>query len=242
MKKLLLILLSLIMCISAFASCDTETDNSSDASALGEIESDGISRNESENVSETSTDESDSEIPKNIKYYDGDYDSKITESLPISVSGITSGGQSVVDENSPSDLYCYVGFHDELSEDDISFLEKSGVIFAKAEGNVFVKGNESFPIKDDMTEEEKLGAIRKNCEAMFENIDTSQYTDDEIKYLYDCFAVSAVGYVNISAHRAVANANKTYSVSLRPAEDDRERYLMLIDSYRKIQSEKKEID
>ncbi len=236
MKRTLSLFLSLIMSISVFASCDTDTENSGDASA--ESKNEEISQNVSESVSDNSTDESGSEIPKNVKYYDGDYDMKITESLPISVSGITTDGKPVIDENSPSDLYCYVGFHDELSEDDISFLEKSGVIFAKAEGNVFVKGNESFPINDDMTEEEKLGAMRKNCEATFENVDMSQYTDDEIKYLYDCFAVSAVGYVNISAHRAVANAKKTYSVSLRPSEDDRERYLKLIDSYRKNQSQK----
>ncbi|MBR4278553.1 MAG: hypothetical protein IKT34_00105, partial [Clostridia bacterium] len=55
MKKLLLILLSLIMCISVFASCDTETDNSSDASAESNSESSVGITESSTNVSDTSS-------------------------------------------------------------------------------------------------------------------------------------------------------------------------------------------
>ena len=76
MKKLLLILLSLIMCISAFASCDTETDNSSDAStesnSESSVEETENNSDESENVSvnedSSISDESENPYISNLPY------------------------------------------------------------------------------------------------------------------------------------------------------------------------------
>lgn len=249
MKNLLLILLSLLLCVSVFVSCDKGTEESSaipesrEESGQSVAESDDVT---SETVPEDSSEEPEPEIPTNVKYQEpvenGGGNNVIVD-LPLSAGtgGFSSGTHPITSSDDPEDLYYYVGFYDELDEEDIKFLKSVGVIFTNEEGNVFIKGNEVFPIDEDMTEEELNSAIRKNFEVMFKDVDMSQYTEDELKSLYYSYRLSAVGYINETAHRAVQDADKTYSVNLRSKKIDLDGCIEWLERYRERVAESEKI-
>ena len=166
MKKLLLILLSLIMCASVFASCNTETDNSSDASVSGDNESsveepstqpEG-SDEASENVSKG---ESTVDLEKVI-YFEGKYN--FSRDLSITAKGskeiFSNGGTKSLThylENGEygKDSYFSVGLLlNGESEQCLKFLADNGFIVDK--DNMFIKSNNPLPENyGSMTAEEK---------------------------------------------------------------------------------------